>query len=56
MSKTKNKNSVAVVYRNYVSKRTGEKRRIIVGYLSRRDEENGLDISLDMRGYTVVAL
>ena len=28
----------------------------IVGYLSTRDEENGLDIRLDMNGYTIVAL
>lgn len=28
----------------------------IIGYLSTRDEENGLDISLNMQGYTIVAL
>ena len=28
----------------------------IVGYLSTRDEENGLDARLDMNGYTIVAL
>ena len=46
MAIKKNKYSVAVVLK-------GEK---VVGYLSRRDEENGLDISLDMQGYTIVAL
>lgn len=52
MSQTKNKHSVAVVYKQ--SKRTGKWR--IVGYLSSRDEENGLDIRLDMQGYKIVAL
>ena len=28
----------------------------IVGYLSTRDEENGLDIELDLKGYTILAL
>ena len=28
----------------------------IVGYLSTRDEENGLDVSLDLQGYTIIAL
>ena len=28
----------------------------IIGYLSTRDEENGLDIRLDTQGYTIVAL
>ena len=28
----------------------------IIGYLSNRDEENGLDISLDSQGYTIIAL
>ena len=28
----------------------------IVGYLSTRDEENGLDIELDLKGYKIVAL
>ena len=28
----------------------------VIGYLSTRDEENGLDISLDMAGYTIEAL
>lgn len=52
MSQTKNKHSVAVVYK--FSKRTNKWR--IVGYLSSRDEERGLDIRYDMAGYKVVAL
>ena len=28
----------------------------IIGYLSTRDEENGLDISLDSQGYKIIAL
>ena len=28
----------------------------VVGYLSTRDEENGLDQRLDLNGYTIVAL
>ena len=28
----------------------------IIGYLSNRDEKNGLDISLDSQGYTIIAL
>ena len=28
----------------------------IVGYLSARDEENGLDIELDIKGYTIMPL
>ena len=28
----------------------------IVGYLSSRDEKNGLDIRLDSQGYKIVAL
>ena len=32
------------------------KKGTIVGYLSTRDEENGLDARLDMQGYTIVAL
>ena len=46
MSITKNKNSTCVVYR-------GKK---VVGYLSRRDEERGLDSQLDKMGYSIVAL
>ena len=52
MSKTKNKHSVAIVYKQ--SKKTGK--WFIVGYLSSRDEERGLDIRYDMAGYKVVAL
>ena len=32
------------------------KKGAIVGYLSSRDEENGLDISLNSQGYTIIAL
>lgn len=28
----------------------------VIGYLSTRDEENGLDIRLDTQGYKIVAL
>ena len=28
----------------------------VIGYLSTRDEENGLDARLDLQGYTIVAL
>ena len=47
MSIKKSKYSVAKVL---------SKKGTIVGYLSTRDEENGLDIRLDMNGYTIVAL
>ncbi|QIG60933.1 hypothetical protein [Listeria phage P100plus] len=47
MAINKNKHSVAVV-----KTQTGK----IVGYLSTRDEENGVDIQMDMQGYTVEAL
>ena len=47
MSERKNKFSVAKVL---------NKNGNIVGYLSTRDEENGLDVSLDLKGYTIVAL
>ena len=47
MSERKNKFSVAKVL---------NKKGTIVGYLSTRDEENGLDIRLDTQGYTIVAL
>lgn len=47
MAITKNKHSVAVVKNS---------KGHIVGYLSRRDEENGLDIQLDLQGYTVEAI
>ena len=46
MSIKKNKYSVAKV-----SNKKG-----IIGYLCNRDEENGLDINLDLQGYTVEAL
>lgn len=47
MSNKKSKYSVCKVL---------NKKGNIVGYLSTRDEENGLDVSLDMNGYTIVAL
>lgn len=47
MSKDKNK------YSEYVVK---NKKGKIVGYLSERDIEQGLDIKLDMQGYIIEAL
>ena len=47
MAIRKNKYSVAAVI---------NKKGRIVGYLSTRDEENGLDARLDMQGYKIVAL
>ena len=47
MSIKKSKYSVAKVL---------NKKGRIIGYLSTRDEENGLDISLDSQGYTIIAL
>lgn len=47
MAIRKNKNSVAVVKND---------KGAIVGYLSKRDESNGLDIQLDLQGYTVEAI
>lgn len=47
MSINKNKYSVAKVI---------NKRDHVVGYLSNMDIESGLDISLDMQGYTIIAL
>ena len=47
MSIKKSKNSVAKIL---------SKKGNIVGYLSSRDEENGLDIRLDSQGYKIVAL
>lgn len=52
MSKTKNKHSVSAVYKQ--NKKTGK--WWLVGYLSSRDEERGLDMRYDMAGYKVVAL
>ena len=52
MSKTKNKHSVAVVYRKHPRK----DKWVVVGYLSSRDEEQGRDIQLDRQGYKIVAL
>ena len=52
MSSTKTKHSAAVVLKK--SKRTGKWR--VIGYLSNRDVERGLDIRYDMQGYRVDAL
>lgn len=45
MSKRKNKYSVSVAIKG--------NHKI---YLSSRDEQNGLDIRLDMQGYTIISL
>ena len=47
MSIKKSKFSVAKVL---------NKNGTIVGYLSTRDEEQGRDIELDLKGYTILAL
>ena len=47
MTIKKNQSSVAVVLNE-----KGE----VVGYLSARDEQLGLDAELDMLGYTIVSL
>ena len=47
MSIKKSKYSVAKVL---------SKKGTIIGYLSTRDEENGLDIAYDLKGYKIVAL
>jgi len=47
MSIRKNKYSVAMVL---------NKKGRIIGYLSSRDEQNGLDIQLDLQGYTIISL
>ena len=47
MANKKSKYSVAAVI---------NKKGNIVGYLSTRDEENGLDIAYDLKGYKIVAL
>ena len=47
MSIKKNKNSVVVVLKENSK---------ALGYLSQRDIDNGLDITLDLQGYTIVAL
>lgn len=52
MSKLKNKHSVTAVYK----KSKIYDKLILVGYLSSRDEENGLDIQMDLAGYVLVAL
>lgn len=47
MNKTKTKNAVAVV--------KNEKGQV-VGYLTEKHEEQGLDKDLDMQGYTIEAI
>ena len=47
MSERKNKYSVSKVL---------NKKGNVIGYLSTRDEENGLDIAYDLKGYKIVAL
>lgn len=56
MSRTKNKYSVARVTFTKIHPKTGTKRTIVAGYLSQRDEEQGLDIQLDLKGFTIEAL
>lgn len=51
MSKTKNKYSVCKVERE---RKNGKK--VVVGYLSNRDIEQGLDVSLDMQGYEITSI
>ena len=47
MSRTKTKYSVSKVV---------SKNGVLIGYLSSRDIEHGMDINMDMQGYIVVAL
>ena len=47
MAIKKNQSSVAVVLNEKGS---------VIGYLSQRDVNNGLDITLDLQGYTINAL
>ena len=47
MSKTKNKYSLYKV-------RSASK--VVICYLSNKDIEQGLDVSLDLQGYTIIAL
>lgn len=47
MAIKKNKHSVAVVL---------NEKGNVVGYLSAQDESQGLDIQLNMQGYTIIAL
>lgn len=47
MNKTKTKNTTAVVK---------NKKGRIVGYLTERHEEKGIDMQLDMQGFTIEAI
>ena len=40
----------------YSTAKVINKKGNIIGYLCNRDEEKGLDISLDLQGYTIVSL
>lgn len=51
MSQKQNKYSTCKVV-----KTTKSGRKLVIGYLSKRDEERGEDIRLDMLGYEVIAL
>lgn len=51
MSKTKNKHSLYKVERE---RKDGKK--VTIGYLSNRDIEQGLDISLDLQGYIISSI
>jgi hypothetical protein len=56
MTKTRNKSSVAVAYKEIIGVKTGKKIKSEVLYLSSRDEERGEDIRLNSIGYKVEAL
>ena len=47
MNKTKTKNTTCVVK---------DKKGKVVGYLTEKHEEQGLDIQLDMQGFTIEAI
>ncbi|QYG30011.1 hypothetical protein K0O13_07845 [Mammaliicoccus sciuri] len=47
MSRTKNKYSTCKVINS---------KGVVIGYLSSKDEKNGTDITLDAKGYTVIAI
>lgn len=55
VSQTKTKYSTCVVQKKVITK-SGEEKLRTVCYLSTKDEEAGLDISYDSRGYIVSAL
>lgn len=55
MNKYKTKNTTCIVYKE-VKNRKGEVVLKVVGYLTEKHEEKGMDIQLDMQGYKVVAI